>query len=85
MRSRPVPRPVAPLLLGLALSLLAGPASAQFIPYFGKNKVTYDNFSWRVYKTPHFEIYYYPEFEQHLARASSYLAVSYTHLRAHET
>lgn len=76
MRSRPVPRP-ALLLPALVLGLLAGPASAQFIPYFGKNKVTYDNFSWRVYKTPHFEIYYYPEFEQHLARASSYLESAY--------
>jgi Tol biopolymer transport system component len=62
----------------LSLSLLpALPAAAQFFPYYGKNKVTYDNFSWRVYKTPHFEIYYYPEFEMHLGRASSYLESAY--------
>ena len=28
------------------------PPRAQFFPYYGKNKVTYDNFAWRVYKTP---------------------------------
>ena len=43
-------------------------AAAQFVPYFGKNKVSYDTFAWRVYKSPHFEVYYYPEFEQHLAK-----------------
>jgi hypothetical protein len=69
--------PGALLPAALLLSLLAAPASAQFFPYYGKNKVTYDNFTWRVYKTPHFEIYYYPEFEQHLARAASYLESAY--------
>jgi hypothetical protein len=61
----------------LAAALCAAPASAQFIPYFGKNKVAYDNFTWRVYKSPHFEVYYYPEFEQHLSRVVSYLESSY--------
>jgi len=55
----------------------APPATAQFIPYFGKNKVKYDNFDWRIYKSPHFEIYYYPEFEQHLGRLSSYAESGY--------
>jgi hypothetical protein len=52
-------------------------ARAQFIPYFGKNKVKYDNFNWRIYKSPHFEIYYYPEFEQHLGRLASYAESGY--------
>jgi Tol biopolymer transport system component len=66
------------LLPALAVTLVAvAPASAQFFPYYGKNKVTYDNFTWRVYKTPHFEIYYYPEFEQHLGRVTSYLESAY--------
>ncbi len=63
-----------PLLLLLSLAL---PASAQFFPYYGKNKVKYDNFAWRIYKSPHFEIYYYPEFEQHLERLSSYAESAY--------
>jgi hypothetical protein len=55
----------------------AGTARAQYIPYYGKNKVKYDDFAWRIYKSPHFEIYYYPEFEQHLERLSSYAESSY--------
>jgi hypothetical protein len=64
-------------LLLAALLALPGPAAAQFVPYYGKNKVKYDNFAWRVYKSPHFEVYYYPEFEQHLARLVSYLESGY--------
>jgi hypothetical protein len=33
-----------------------------------------------VYKSPHFEVYYYPEFEQHLGRLVSYLESSYQHI-----
>ncbi len=67
-------------LFGLALLLAflpGGRAEAQFFPYFGKNKVKYDTFAWRVYKSPHFEIYYYPEFEQHLGRIASYAESGY--------
>src|SRR5690349_11009872 len=72
----------AALLFSLALiaSLAAPAAFAQYIPYFGKNKVNYDRFAWRVYKSPHFEVYYYPEFEQHLGRLVSYLESSYQHV-----
>ena len=69
---------------GLSLALAAAftlaapePARAQFVPYFGKNKVKYDDFAWRIYKSPHFEVYYYPEFEQHLARVVSYAESAY--------
>jgi len=36
---------------------------AQFIyfPYYGKNKVLYDKFDWKHYKTDHFDVYYYKE------------------------
>src|SRR3990172_7075928 len=64
-------------LLGLLWVVWGNAAQAQFIPYYGKNKVTYENLTWRVYKSPHFEIYYYPEFEQHLARMSSYAESAY--------
>ena len=36
---------------------LATPVSAQ---YFGQNKVQYDKFEFKVLKTTHFDIYYYP-------------------------
>ncbi|MBI2403649.1 MAG: PD40 domain-containing protein [Gemmatimonadetes bacterium] len=44
-----------------------GPASAQ---YFGQNQVEYETFNFRVLKTQHFDIYYYPEGE----RAANYAA-----------
>ena len=75
MREAPPAPPRRPLPPSLARP--AAPASAQFIPYYGKNKVKYDNFAWRVYKSPHFEVFYYPEFEQHLARLTSYLESGY--------
>jgi len=52
------------------LVLLAGGASAQ---YFGKNKVHYESFDWRVYHSPHFDLYYYPE-EEGLASQTALLA-----------
>jgi hypothetical protein len=39
-----------------SLLLLSFNANAQ---YFGQNKVRYKNLKFKVYKTPHFEIYYY--------------------------
>jgi len=43
------------LLLG-ALSLVAHPAAAQ---YFGRNAVQYENFSFKILKTQHFDVYFY--------------------------
>src|SRR5512145_2516145 len=66
------------LVAAALVSLIAvAPASAQFVPYYGKNKVKYDNFAWRIYKSAHFEVFYYPEFEQHLARLTAYLESGY--------
>jgi WD40 repeat protein len=44
--------------LVLALSTLsASPALAQ---YFGRNKVQYEKFDWRIIKTDHFDLFFYP-------------------------
>ncbi|HVZ77376.1 MAG TPA: hypothetical protein VG818_05310 [Gemmatimonadaceae bacterium] len=45
--------------LGLSLLVLGGArqASAQ---YFGRNKVQYEKFDFRVLKTDHFDLYFYP-------------------------
>ncbi|RMF65625.1 MAG: peptidase S9 [Bacteroidetes bacterium] len=48
------------LIVTALLFLPAVPAVAQ---YFGRNKVQYDDFDWRFFKTEHFEIYFYPEEE----------------------
>jgi hypothetical protein len=53
---------VAGILAALAATLLAPTlAHAQ---YFGRNKVQYETFDWRVLKTDHFDVHYYPEEEQ---------------------
>jgi Tol biopolymer transport system component len=75
--ARRTARFLAASLAALSIALAAGPAAAQFVPYFGKNKVRYDAFQWRIYKAPHFEIYYYPEFERELGRISSYMESAY--------
>jgi len=49
-------RAIAATLIGLLLP--AAPAGAQ---YFGRNKVQYDRFEFRVLETPHFDIHYYAE------------------------
>jgi Tol biopolymer transport system component len=52
----------APLaLIAAFLVALTPEAQAQ---YFGRNKVQYDDFDFRVLKTEHFDIYYYPEAEE---------------------
>ena len=53
-------------LLTLGLAVLATPAHAQ---YFGRNKVQYESFDFRVLKTEHFDIYFYPPEEAAAAHA----------------
>ena len=59
------------LLLPILLALLAGssPADARS---FGRNKVQYDDFDWRVLHTEHLEIHFYPEEEALAHRAAEY-------------
>jgi len=57
-------------------------AQTPFIPYFGKNDVQYDTFDWHIYTTDHFEIYYYPELEQHLERVAGYAESAYQQVSA---
>ena len=46
--------------LGIALAFAGlGPAQAQF----GKNKIQYREFDWKIYHSPHFAVYYYAEEE----------------------
>jgi hypothetical protein len=73
-----VPAGLAVLLLGV----LVGDAVAQtsFAPYYGKNRIRYDNFEWYIYDSDHFEIYYYPELEEHLERVASYAESAYQHI-----
>ena len=67
-----------------AVLLTTVPLAAQtpYVPYFNKNKVRYDKFAWHIYQTDHFEIYYYPELEQHLERVASYAESAYQRISA---
>ncbi|HVD93786.1 MAG TPA: hypothetical protein VNC21_15925 [Vicinamibacterales bacterium] len=56
---------------------LAASAQTPFVPYYNKNRIKYDHFNWHTYSTDHFEIYYYPEIEQHLERVASYAESAY--------
>ena len=67
----------------LAVLLLVTQAFAQYytVPFYGKNKVIYTNFKWNIYKTDHFNIYYYvdnPQILKYLAEMaeSSYQRIS---------
>ena len=71
----------------LVASLIAGHAAlaaaqTNYIPYFGKNNIHYDNFKWEIYTTDHFEIYYYPEIKQHLERVAGYAESAYQQISA---
>jgi len=72
---------VASLVVLLTLSWASeAMAQTQFIPYYGKNRVKYDDFQWHIYVTDHFEIFYYPELEEHLERVASYAESAYAQI-----
>lgn len=48
-------------LLALAATLFAGVPLTLEAQYFGRNKVQYDQFDFRVLTTEHYNIHYYPE------------------------
>ncbi|MCH7823765.1 MAG: PD40 domain-containing protein [Acidobacteria bacterium] len=48
---------------------------------YGKNKVTYDDFNFWVYKAPHFDIMYYLEEEAHLDEVVAFSEEAYQRLR----
>jgi Tol biopolymer transport system component len=49
---------LAALLLAVSIAALPTSASAQ---YFGRNKVQYETFDFKILKTPHYDIHFYPE------------------------
>ncbi len=66
------------LSVALLACATAAPAAAQYGQgYFGKNKVQYRDFDWKVYHSPHFDVYYYTESEQLLQKVVSFAESAY--------
>jgi Tol biopolymer transport system component len=82
-RGTTAPAGVALLVLAFVVGTgLEALAQTPYIPYYGKNRIRYDDFKWKIYTTDHFEIYYYPEIEQHLERVASYAESAYQQISA---
>src|SRR5450756_22865 len=60
----------------LLLAALAAPARAQF----GQNKIAYDKFDWSIYRSTHFQIYYYPKEKDSLQKLASFAESAYDEL-----
>ena len=48
------------ILLGLLV--FNSNLSGQY--YFGRNKIQYDDFNWKILETDHFDVYFYPEMSE---------------------
>src|SRR5258708_2732516 len=68
---------IALFLFVFVAGTLAASAQTPFVPYYNKNRIKYNHFNWHTYTTDHFEIYYYPDIEQHLERVASYAESAY--------
>jgi hypothetical protein len=84
MRTRTTRGTVAPMALALALLVFFTGGAVEeafgqtpYVPYYGKNRIRFNDFKWNIYKTDHFEIYYYPEIEAQLERVTSYAESAY--------
>ncbi len=70
----------------IGLALAAAAVAAAPLPawaQFGRNKVTYGDFKWKIYASPHFDVYYYFDDDRLLQQLvseaeSAYLEVSRT-------
>lgn len=61
------------VLAAAACLALGAPALAQF----GQNKIAYETFDWKVYPSPHFDVYYYGESSVLLEDVVSYAESAY--------
>ena len=55
------------LLLILGVGMTFSPINAQ---YFGRNKVQYETFDFKIMRTEHFDIYFYPEKKEAVQQAA---------------
>ena len=71
---------VAIFVAMVGLIPVAASAQTPFVPYFGKNQIRFFQFDWKIYRTEHFEIFYYPSIEPHLQRVAGYAEDAYQHI-----
>src|SRR5215813_3251140 len=65
-------------LFGFFLLLLpAAAALAQYETSFGENKIVYDNFDWKTYRSTHFTIYFYNREKPIIQKVASYAESAY--------
>jgi len=64
----------------ILLLLLAGNTYPQLF-FFGRNKVQYESFNWKIIKTEHFDIYYYDEFGEMAEIGAAYAEEAYSELK----
>lgn len=57
-------------------------ASAQYLNFFGRNKVQYSAFDWKVMQTEHIDLYYFPEERELAERAAASAERSYRALES---
>jgi Tol biopolymer transport system component len=65
-RDKMLPRNISRFFVILTIFSLgiASTASLVHAQYFGRNKVQYDKFDFKILKTQHFDVYFYPEMEE---------------------
>ena len=68
------------LLLIIITFLFKDQALAQFY-YFGRNKVQYEEFDWKILRTEHFDIYYYGEMGYVAGIGANYAEEMYNELK----
>ena len=75
----PRTRPLALLALAAVLTTTA-PAASQTTGFFGKNRIQYRDFEWKIYHSPHFDVYYYESEEHLLQKTVSFAESAYDEL-----
>jgi Tol biopolymer transport system component len=75
-RSFAAPAALVALAAIIALLAPAAPAAAQF----GKNKIQYREFDWKIYHSPHFDIYHYEQEASQLEKIASLAESAYDRL-----
>lgn len=73
-------RPRAFRAAAFACALLIGAGADLEAQGFGKNKIRYEDFDWRIYHSTHFDIYYYSESESQLQKVASMAESAYDQL-----